>query len=214
MRRRLTDAGQAGYEQILDRLRAAYDDGAAARRDATDKPGWRLDERAAFLDRLRAAQARTLLEVGAGTGQDSAYFQAEGLTVTAVDIAPEMVARIRAKEVPAYVRDVLNLGFPERSFDAAYSVNTFLHVPNTHLPAALRAVRDVLRPGGLFFLGGYGGDAEEGVATDDRHEPGRFFSFRTDEQLLRHAAAEFEILDFHLYEGAEVRFQALTLVRP
>jgi SAM-dependent methyltransferase len=32
-----------------------------------------------------------LLEIGAGTGQDGAYFQAEGLAVVAADLSPVMV---------------------------------------------------------------------------------------------------------------------------
>jgi SAM-dependent methyltransferase len=213
MRLRRTGADPIRYDDVVGRLRQAYDAGAAER-DVRIKPDWKLDERAAFLDRLRAAQARTLLEVGAGTGQDSAYFAAEGLTVTAVDLSPEMVARTRAKGVPAYVRDLLHLGFPAESFDAVYSVNALLHVPNADLAEALREIHAVLKPGGLFYLGVFGGAAEEGIAVEDRHVPARFFAFRTDRELLGYARERFEILDFHVYAGGDVRFQSLTLVRP
>jgi SAM-dependent methyltransferase len=213
MKFRLSSTGSGGYDEIVAGLRASYDAGAEAR-DRTARRDWKLDERAAFLDRLRVAEAKTLLEVGAGTGQDSAWFQGEGLAVTAVDLSPEMVARAAAKGVSAHVRDVLHLSFPEASFDAVYSLNALLHVPNADLDDALRAVRAVLKPGGLFFLGVFGGEAEEGVAADDRHVPARFFSFRTDEQLLAYAGKHFEILDFHVYDDGEVRFQSLTLVRP
>jgi len=201
------------YDEVLAGLRAAYD-GDASRRDAMVKPDWKLDERVAFLDRLRAAEAKTLLEVGAGTGQDSAYFQAEGLDVTAVDLSGAMVERIRAKGVPAFVRDVLRLGFPAGSFDAVYTFNALLHVPNADLAEALRAIHAVLRPGGLFFLGVYGGAAEEGVA-DDLQGLARFFSFRSDQDLLGYAREQFDIRDFHVYDGGpNDRFQSLTLVRP
>lgn len=203
------------YGQVLDRLRASYDDSAAARRDATPKADWKVAERSAFLDRLRAARARTLLEIGCGSGQDSAWFQDEGLEVTAVDLSPAMVSLARAKGVRAEVRDLLHLGFPGAAFDAVYSVNTLLHVPNSDLDAALRAVRDVLAPGGLFFLGVFGGEAEEGIAEDDQHDPPRFFSFRTDEQLQAYAAEHFECLDFHtLATPRDFTFQSMTLVRP
>ena len=202
------------YDEVLAGLRAAYD-GNAAERDVADKPDWKLDERLAFLDRLRVAEATTLLEVGAGTGQDSAYFQAEGLDVTAVDLSGAMVERIRAKGVPTFVRDVLHLGFPASSFDAVYTFNTLLHVPNADLAEAFRAIHAVLKPGGLFFVGVYGGAAEEGVAEEDRQAPARFFSFRSDQDLLGYAKELFDILDFHVYDGGEdVRFQSLTLVRP
>lgn len=211
---RLSSAGPTAYEEVVARLRAAYDAGAEDR-DRAERADWKLDERAAFLDRLRVAEARSLLEVGAGTGHDSAWFQAEGLAVTAVDPSPAMVSLAAAKGVPARVADVLTLGLPESSFDAAYSLNALLHVPNADLDDALAAVRAVLAPGGLFFLGVFGGDGEEGVADDDSHVPARFFSLRSDQQLLSHAQKQFDILDFHVVEPAGgLRFQALTLVRP
>jgi SAM-dependent methyltransferase len=214
MRLRLSSAGSTAYERVVTELRASYD-ASAEDRDRAAKENWKLDERAAFLDRLRVAEARTLLEVGAGTGQDSAWFQAEGLAVTAVDPSPAMVSLTAAKGVPARVADVLGLGLPESSFDAAYSLNVLLHVPNADFDDALRAVRTVLVPGGLFFLGVFGGDAEEGVADGDSHVPARFFSFRSDQQMLSYAQKQFDILDFHVVELADgLRFQALTLVRP
>src|SRR5690349_12573348 len=114
---------------LLDSLRAAYD-ARAAWRDGVPKEPWKLAERAAFLDRVREAGGTRLLEVGAGTGQDSIFFQDNGLDVVAVDLSPEMVARCRRKGIEAYVRDFLNLGIPAGSFDAVYAFNCLLHVPN------------------------------------------------------------------------------------
>jgi hypothetical protein len=68
--------------------------------------------------------------------------------------------------------------------------------------------------GGLFFLGVYGGDAGEGVAAWDHHDPPRFFSWRTDEQLRRFAEASFDVVDFHVASAGDHRFQSLTLRRP
>ncbi|XVV13425.1 class I SAM-dependent methyltransferase [Actinoplanes sp. CA-131856] len=201
------------YSDVVARNREAYGPGAAAERDGFAKEPWKISERSAFLDRLRAARAASLLEVGSGTGQDSAWFQSEGLEVTAVDLSPSMVSRTEAKGVRAYARDVLDLGFPDESFDAVYSMNTLLHVPTDALSDALTSIRSVLRPGGLFHLGVYGGAHEEGVAANDHHVPPRFFAFRSDEELLRHAGRHFEILDFHVYV-AGIRYQSLTLVRP
>jgi hypothetical protein len=44
-------------------------------------------------------------------------------------------------------------------------------VADAELPDVLSAVRELLRPGGLFFLGVYGGQADEGFAVHDWHEP-------------------------------------------
>lgn len=201
------------YDDVVPGLRASYDR-AAEQRDAMTKQPFKLDERAAFLDRLRVAEAKSLLEVGAGTGQDSAYFAGEGLDVVAIDLSPEMVARCRAKGVEAYERDLLNMGFEEESFDAAYAMNCLLHVPNQDLPEVLRAIAAVLKPGGLFFLGQWGGPSREGIHPQDDQEPKRFFAWRTDAEIFTYAREVFEILDFHTVEDRSLHFQSLTLVRP
>ncbi|MFC4111030.1 class I SAM-dependent methyltransferase [Nonomuraea zeae] len=200
---------------MIDSLRAAYD-GSAARRDGTAKTPWKLAERAAFLGRLRDGGCGRLLEIGAGPGQDSAYFRDSGLEVVAADLSPEMVALCRAKGLDAHVMDFLRLDFPPGSFDAVYALNCLLHVPDRELPAILDVVHTLLRPGGLFFLGVYGGGvlSGEGPFDGDDHQPPRFFSFRGDEQLKEFARQLFEIVDFHVVGSDELRFQSLTLRRP
>jgi SAM-dependent methyltransferase len=128
-----------------------------------------------------------------------------------------MVEHCRAKGIEAHVMDFLHLDFPVGSFDAVFAMNCLLHMPNHDLPAVLAAVRAILRPGGLFFLGVYGGtESAEGPLGDDEHKPPRFFSFRTDEQLLGFAAAAwFDVVEFHAVDaGRGHRFQSLTLRRP
>jgi SAM-dependent methyltransferase len=202
------------YDDVLGPLRQAYDS-RAAWRDGLSKKPWKLAERQAFRERL--VPGARLLEIGAGTGQDSAYFQGEGLAVVAADLSPVMVEFCRAKGIEAHVMDFLHLDFPAGWFDAVFAMNCLLHVPNHDLPAVLAAVRAVLRPGGLFFVGVWGGnESAEGPNDDDQHVPPRFFSWRTDAQLLGFAAAaRFDVVDFHPVEaGHGYRFQSLTLRRP
>jgi hypothetical protein len=85
------------------------------------------------------------------------------------------------------------------------------------LPAVLASIARVLRPGGLFFLGVYSGGegTEEGPAESDDHFPARFFSWRTDDQIVQIASESFDIVDFHIAQaGTQHRFQSLTLRRP
>ena len=207
----------ARYDEVIGPLREAYD-GGAAWRDGVSKEPWKLAERQAFGERL--APGARLLEIGAGTGQDSAYFQAEGFAVVAADLSAAMVERCRAKGIEAHVMDFLHLDFPAEEFDAVFAMNCLLHVPNHDLPAVLAAVRAVLRPGGLFFVGVYGvyggSQSTEGPIDDDAHVPPRFFSWRTDEHLLGFATeAQFDVVDFHSVDTERAyRFQSLTLRRP
>ena len=202
-----------GYDEVLPTLRAAYDHGAA-RREALAKPRWKLIERESFVDRLRATGAERLLEVGAGPGQDSRFFAGAGLTVVATDLSPAMVDYCRAKGLDARVADVLALGtlFAPGSFDAIYTVNCLLHVPDDDLPAALTTLAGLLRPGGLMYLGVWGGRDFEGQLEEDDHEPKRFFAWRTDERLLDYVSRDFTVLEFHTVTTTyRHHYQSLTL---
>jgi SAM-dependent methyltransferase len=211
------------YDEVIEELRRAYDR-SAGQRDQTPKSAWKLTERSVFLDRLLSEGKRRLLEVGAGTGHDAAFFAEHGLEVVATDLSPAMVERCRAKGLEAHVMDFLHLDFPSGSFDAAYAFNCLLHFPNSELPTVLANIRRLLTPGGLFYLGVYGGESSEGVASDDWHDPPRFFSFRTDDQIRAFAEEQFEVVDFHVVQPEEdgrvasgstasgqIRFQSLTL---
>jgi SAM-dependent methyltransferase len=209
------------YDDVLSDLRTAYDRGAA-QREALAKPPWKLAERQSFLERLRSEGANRLLEVGAGSGQDSEYFAAAGLDVVATDLSPAMVEYCRAKGLDARVADVLSLdsgdgSFKPASFDAIYTANCLLHVPNADLPAALAKLAGLLRPYGLMYVGLWGGEDREGVLLEnDDHEPKRFFSWRTDERIQEYVLPDFAILDFHTVKvDYRHHYQSLTLrVRP
>jgi SAM-dependent methyltransferase len=203
----------ARYQDVLGGLRAAYD-GRAAWRDQQEKQPWKLAEREAFLNRVLGDGGGRLLEIGAGPGHDSAFFAAHGLQVVATDLSPAMVGFCRQKGLDAHVMDFLHLDFRVGSFDAVYALNCLLHVPNADLPEVLAAVRAVLRPGGWLFMGVYGGDGHEGPGEDDGHEPPRFFSWRTDEQIQDFVTRYFSLVDFHVIQPGELHFQSLTLRRP
>jgi SAM-dependent methyltransferase len=202
------------YDEVTAELRAIYADNAAVR-DGAEKQPWKVEVRQAFLDLLKSEGAQRLLEVGAGTGEDSVFFVENGLDVVATDLTPEMVERCRAKGLEAHVRDFKNLGFPPESFDAAFAMNCLLHVPNADLPAALRSIADVLRRGGLLFLNVYAVDGEhEGLWEEDKLK--RFFSFRSPERMRAFVEdAGFEVVGFASTElNPGFRTQSLTLRRP
>lgn len=198
------------HRTIATDLRAAYD-GSAEARSSSERAPWQLKERETFLTRLGREGRGSLLEVGAGAGHDSQYFTEHGLTVVATDLSYRMVEMCRRRGLDARVMDVLHLDLPQGSFDAAYAMNSLLHVPNSDFQGALAAIRRTLKPGALFYLGVYGGQEPfEGILDSDWHVPPRFFSFRTDRQLLAEVEPFFQVEDFHVVQD-DGHFQALTL---
>jgi SAM-dependent methyltransferase len=152
-----------------------------AERDRRSTPAWELKQRDRFLALMEAEEVGSVLELGAATGEDSLFFRERGLDTVCVDLSPEMVSRCRERGLDAHVMDVVELDFPAGSFGAVYAMNCLVHVPESEVRRVLKKIGEILAPGGLFYLGIYGGYQREGVWDDDHYEPKRFFSFRTDE---------------------------------
>ncbi|GAA3412680.1 class I SAM-dependent methyltransferase [Paenibacillus hodogayensis] len=177
---------------------------------------WKVRERGQFLDMLKKRKAATLLEIGSGPGRDATFFQQAGLDVTCTDQSPEMVRLCREKGLKAEVRPFQSLGFPNGTFDAVFGLNCLLHVPKAELRGVLEEIRRVLKPGGLFYMGVYGGPDTEGVWEQDTYEPKRFFAMYTDERLLKAVGGVFTIVYFNTVplEAGNPYFQSLVLEAP
>ena len=109
-----------------------------------------------FLVPLREAGARTIVELGCGTGNDAARLADAGYSVTAVDLSSEAVGRARARygSVARFViADMTQrLPFPGGSFDAVMS-NVAMHMfPDAVTRAVFAEVGRVVRSGGLFLF--------------------------------------------------------------
>src|SRR5215813_15009151 len=107
----VTYAGAEFWDQFFSR-----------RRESGDDLDWEGLWTKPFLVPLRQAGARTILELGCGTGNDAARLADAGYSVTAVDLSSEAVGRARARygSVARFViADMTQrLPFPSGSFDA------------------------------------------------------------------------------------------------
>jgi SAM-dependent methyltransferase len=204
------------YQRVIAGLRVAYGPGPAAMRDGWAKEDFKVEERRRFLDLLRERGAASLLEVGAGPGQDSLYFKEQGLRVLCTDLSPDMVERCKAKGLDARVADFLSLGVPPESFDAVYALNCLLHVPTPDMPRVLKAISEVLVPGGLLYAGTWGADDNrEGPVANPLYPAPRFFAFRSDQVMRQLLSERFDILSFTAFDrGGNNHFQSFILQKP
>lgn len=202
------------YDEILQRNVQAYE-GVVAERASGDAATWKLEEHDGFASKLVDARCRSVVEIGAGTGFHSRRFADAGFDVLATDPTPAMVAYCRSSGLDAMQADVLGLAL-EQPRDAAFAMNSLLHVPRALLRSALERVAGALRAKGLFYLGVYGGNAHEGVMEQDSYVPKRWFASHTDEELMDAASSVFDVLDFHVTDLGrhELHFQSLTLRAP
>ena len=161
------------------------------------------------LERFRAADARDLLELGAGQGRDTLLFVTAGLKVTAVDYAAPGLGQIAAKAaasvpdarlttVEADVRRPLP--FDDESFDAVYAHMLLCMALSTpELESLAAEIRRVLRPDGLLVYtvrnttdAHYGAGVDHG---DDMFEMGGFIVHFFDIGLVERLARRYRLVD-------------------
>ena len=126
------------------------------RRESGDDLDWAGVWTRPFLDPLRQAGVRTVLELGCGTGNDAARLAGEGYPVTAVDVSSEAIGRAQDRfgsQARFLVADITErLPFPDGSFDAVMS-NVAVHMfPDGVTRAVFAQVGRLVRPGGLFVF--------------------------------------------------------------
>lgn len=204
-------------DDFKSQLAAAYDADAQRRTDNEGRRSeWKLAARRNFADLAEAEGKRTIIELGAGSGVDAAYFQGRGFDVLATDLSSRMVAACKKKGLKATVLDLYDLASLGRKFDAIYSMNVLLHVPKNDLGKVLDTIHNSLATNGIFFCGVYGGEEKETVFTDpQRMNLPRFFSFLGDQTLLAAVSSKFDVINSETIDVGEsqagLHFQSLLL---
>jgi SAM-dependent methyltransferase len=109
-----------------------------------------------FTGPLDQAGARTVLELGCGTGNDAARLAAAGHEVTGLDVSAEAIGDARSKfgSIASFVvADMTRpLPFPDDGFDAVMS-NVAMHMfPDRVTRQLFAEVARLVRAGGLFLF--------------------------------------------------------------
>ncbi|MBM3533880.1 MAG: class I SAM-dependent methyltransferase [Alphaproteobacteria bacterium] len=137
----------------LDLIRRLYGKGAGIY-DAVFGP--LLDRgRQAAVEAINASDARSVLEVGVGTGLSLPLYRHD-LRVTGIDLSPEMLTKARERargleQVDAlHEMDAQNLAFADASFDAAVAMYVAAVVPD--MGRLFGELRRVCKPGGSILV--------------------------------------------------------------
>ena len=109
-----------------------------------------------FYERLDVPPGAHLLDIACGSGQLALIAAREGVRVTGVDIAENLIERAQARSMaealPArfQVADAESLPFPDSSFDVVVSLIGAMFAPRPHLVA--RELTRVCTPGGTIAM--------------------------------------------------------------
>jgi SAM-dependent methyltransferase len=194
-----------------DTLLTAYE-ARSGDRQARKPTAFKVEERDHFRHWLHREERNSVIEIGCGPGHDAEAFTDAGLRVRATDVTPAMVQLAKQKGIDAEVLDVYDLASHDGRYDAAYSMNCLLHVPNSHIDSVLGGIQSVLADGGLFYLGTWGGNDFEGIWEQDSYDPSRFFSFRSARTLLSQVQQRFRIDYYRRFEAEATGFEFHSLI--
>ncbi|HEU4580264.1 MAG TPA: class I SAM-dependent methyltransferase [Polyangiaceae bacterium] len=140
----------------------AYYRAAAPVYESLSLPGWGGAEVAAALEAF--APRGDILELACGPGMWTELLARHASSVTAVDGAPEMLARARARAGTERVRFVeadLFSWRPERRYDVVFFGFWLSHVPPDRFAAFWSLIDECLVPGGRVFF------ADDAVRTPE-----------------------------------------------
>lgn len=181
-------------------------------RNSSEKEEWKKHQRSRFYSYVKSENKNSLLEIGAGTGNDSQFFMDCGLSVTAIDLSSEMVKLCKEKNIEAYELDFYNISNLNKKFDCIWSMNSLLHVPKTDLQQVLNEINLVLNEKGLFYMGVYGGVDTESEFVNDVTDTPRFFSYYSESKIKEVLSNVFDIIEFQQIDvGMNIDFQAVIM---
>jgi SAM-dependent methyltransferase len=164
---------------------------------------------------FRKRGVKSILEIGSGPGNAAEVFHAAKFDIECIDLSPRMIELVTDKGIPGRVLDCREIASIGRVYDAAFSINALLHIPNAELPSVLQSISDVLVEKGLFALGLWGGDDIEGIYEEDHYRPKRFFSLYSQRTLLSFLSDVFQIEEYHRIEfDGDKFFHKVVLSKP
>ncbi len=98
--------------------------------------------------------ASSILDLGCGSGRDTAYFHEHGFAVLGVDLSQGMLDEARRLHPEILLRkmDMRQLDMNDESLEGVWARASLLHLPKTDVVVTLKEIFRILKPGGIFFV--------------------------------------------------------------
>ncbi len=95
-----------------------------------------------------------IADLGCGPGHVAHYLHAHGADVVGIDLSVGMLAQARllAPVIPFIQADMRALPLADASLAGIVALYSLIHIPHAEIPAVLRELRRVLRPGGRLLI--------------------------------------------------------------
>ena len=167
----------------------------------------------AIAQQMTATGARTVLDIGSGTGRHVVFLAAQGFSVFGLDSSPVGLELTRqwltetGCSAQLAAQDIYDrLPYEDAFFDTVISVQVIHHARIAPIRSLIQEIARVLKPGGLVFVtvpqlqnqGTRFEEVEPGTCIPlDGQEAGLPHHYFTPEELRREFAA-FEIVNFYV----------------
>jgi SAM-dependent methyltransferase len=147
-----------------------------------------------FLDRfLDLIEVRNpmICDLGCGDARDSTYLAMRGARVVSVDLSKGMLGEARKLfSHGCYVlMDFRSPGFLGASFNGVWCSGSVYHIPKKQMSTTIEAVRDTIKPGGVFCFNFKVGSGE-GMEKEPRSfgSGPRYFAYYSVEEITEYLA--------------------------
>ena len=143
-----------------------------------------LEKRYEFQRFIDLLNDKKILDLGCGSGEHSLFFKEKGFNITAVDLSENMIKICKEKNLDAFVMDIENLNFKEKSFDGIWAVSSLLHIPKQKMKEILKKLNSILKDNGILYVCVKKGEGEQ-LIKDNFSNTSRFFSFWQKDEMKK-----------------------------
>lgn len=152
-----------------------------------------------------------VLDLGCGSGRDTAIFVNQDYKVTAIDLSSKLLDIAKANEPKAkYLEmDMRKLEFNNEFFDGIWAIASLLHLPKKDIPLCLNECNRVLKKQGTIFVAIKQGEGEE-YKSDLRYdqEAIKFYSYFNQQEMTEYLNnSGFEIINTEIKKSSSSYLQ-------
>lgn len=160
----------------------AYD--AHAEQYGTYRDGFVLPELIEFMRQLPPLRMLAI-DVGCGSGNDTAAMADAGIDVVGVDMSEKLLERAEAHYPSVAFRrmDMRQLDFPEEGCRGVWCNAALLHLNEADMLVALGEFNRVLAPGGLLVVSVKEGEGEAVIVDKFSSDGARYYNYETEQTL-------------------------------
>jgi len=145
---------------------------------------------------LRALPGKKILDLGSGPGRDSLIFKRRGFQPLCLDISDEMLNFCKNKKLKTIKMNIESLALPKVSFHGIWSNTSLTTIPKIKVWKIINKIHDILKPGGILFLGLIEGTFSGWAPPDKKYDLPRYRARYQTKEVVEKISKKFELIYF------------------